>query len=137
MAKFEKYRRKSPPKKEISPLWRGIGCILMIVVPAISYVVAHAFLQEAKALGWVPPELLGRIQFPDWMFGVPFLDTIARFFGSLKDPWAMLIFFFVTLFILSGLISLVYSALYQTLGPSRYTELDAPPSRDKGKEYKR
>lgn len=137
MAKFEKYRRKSPPKKEISPLWRGIGCILMLVVPAISYVIAYAFLQEAKNRGWVPLDLLGRIKFPDWMYGVPFLDTMARFFGSLKDPWAMLIFFFVTLFILSGLISLVYSAFYQLLGPPRYKELDAPPASRKGKEYKR
>lgn len=136
MAKFEKYRRKSPPKKEISPLWRGIGCILMLIVPVISYGIAYVFLQEAKTLGWVPPELLGRIKFPDWMYGVPFLDTIARFFGSLKDLWAMLIFFFVTLFILSGLISLVYSALYQLVGPPRYNELDAPPTR-RGKEYKR
>ncbi len=137
MAKYEKYRRKSPPKKEMSPLWRGIGCILMLIVPAISYGIAYVFLQEAKALGWVPPELLGHIKFPDWVFGVPFLDTMARFFGSLKDPWAMLIFFFATLFILSGLISLVYSAFHQLLGPPRYTDLDAPPPREKSKEYKR
>jgi hypothetical protein len=137
MAKYEKYRRKSPPKQEMSPLWRGIGCILMLVVPAISYLIAYAFLQEAKNLGWVPQELLGRIKFPEWMFGVPFLDTIARFFGSLKDPWAMLIFFFATLFILSGLISLVYSAFYQLLGPPRYSDKDAPPPRWKGKETKR
>lgn len=137
MAKYEKYRRKTPPKQEMSPLWRGIGCVLMIVVPAISYVIAYAFLQEAKTRGWVPVDLLGHIKFPDWVFGVPFLSTLARFFGSLKDPWAMLIFFFTVLFVLSGLISFVYSALYQVLGPPRYSEMDAPPPRWRGKETKR
>jgi hypothetical protein len=137
MGKYSKYQRKSPPRKQMNPLWRGIGCLLMLIVPAISYGVSFVFLQEAKRRGLVPPELLGYFHFPDWIWGVPFLNTIAQFLGSLKDVWAMLIFFVVILFILSGLVSLIYSMVYQIVGPARYTELDAPPSKSKTKVYKR
>jgi hypothetical protein len=109
----------------------------MIIVPIISYFLSHVFLQAAKDRSLVPPELLGYFHFPDWIWGIPFLNTIAAFLASLKDVWATLIFFFVTLFILAGLISLVYSAIYQQIGPPRYSELDAIPSKRKTKEYKR
>lgn len=137
MTKYDKYRRPRRTRKKMSPIWRGVGCLLMITVPIISYVVGHALLQAAKSGGLIPPEILGYPKFPEWVYGVPFLDTLARFIGSLKDPLAMLLFFFATLLLLSGLISLIYSAIYQVLGPPRYTELDAEPSRHKAKEYKR
>jgi hypothetical protein len=137
MTKYDKYRRKAAPRRKMNPMWRGVGCLLMIVVPAISYVIGRAFLEAAKNRNLIPPGLLGHIQFPDWVWGVPFLETTARFIGSLNDPLAMLIFFFVTLLILSGLVSMIYSMIYQVIGPPRYTELDAVPSKHKAKEYKR
>jgi hypothetical protein len=137
MTKYDKYRRIAAPRRKMSPMWRGVGCLLMIVVPAISYVIGHAFLEAAKNRNLIPLSLLGHIQFPDWVWGVPFLDTIAGFISSLNDPLAMLIFFFVTLLILSGMVSMIYSMIYQVIGPPRYTELDAVPSKHKAKEYKR
>ncbi|MBI4732244.1 MAG: hypothetical protein HY781_09010 [Chloroflexi bacterium] len=137
MTKYSKYQRKSPPRKVMNPLWRGVGCLLMLIVPAMAYGIGYAFLQEAKRRALVPPGLLGYIHFPDWVWGKPVLDPLARFFGGLQDVWAMLIFFLATLFILTGLVSLIYSMVYQFVGPPRYTELDAPPSGRKTKEYKR
>lgn len=137
MAKYEKYRRSPPPRRKMSPIWRGIGCLLMIIVPALSYLIGYAFLQAAKNRGLIPASLLGYPKFPDWVYGTRVLNTAAGFISNLKDPLAMLIFFFATLFLLSGLISLIYSAIYQTIGPPRYTELDALPSKHKTKEYKR
>lgn len=137
MGKYSKYQRKSLPRKGMNPIWRGIGCLLMLIVPAISYGIGYAFLQEAKRRNLVPPGLLGYFQFPDWVWGVPVLNSITRFLGGLQDVWAILIFFFVTLFILTGLVSLIYSMIYQFIGPARYTEFDAPPSKRKTKEYKR
>jgi hypothetical protein len=137
MAKYEKYRRQPRLRQKMNPIWRGIGCLLMIIIPALSYLIGYAFLQAAKSRGLIPASLLGYPKFPDWVYGVPFLETIARFIGSLRDPLAMLIFFFTILLLLSGLVSLIYSAIYQVVGPPRYTELDAEPSKHKTKEYKR
>jgi hypothetical protein len=137
MSKYSKYQRKSPPGKQTHPVWRGIGCLLILFVPMISYGIGYLLLQEAKRLSIVPFQLLGYIHFPEWVIGVPFLSTMARFLGGFKDLGAKLVFFLVTLFILAGLVSLIYSAIYQAIGPSRYTELDAPPTGKKSKEYKR
>jgi hypothetical protein len=137
MGKYSKYQRKTITRREMNPIWRGVGCILIFIIPAISYGIGYAFLQEAKRRNLVPPGLLGHIHFPDWVWGVPALNTIARFFGGLNDVWAMLIFFFAILFILIGLVSLIYSMIYQLVGPARYTDVDAPPVKRKTKEYKR
>jgi len=137
MPKFDTYYKKPPRKKEMNPLWRGVGCLLMITIPLISYFVTYTLLQEAKRRYLVPPDLLGYIKFPNWVFDIPILNTLARFIGSLQDIWAMLLFFFAVLFVLSGLISLIYSAVYQVMGPPRYGEYDAPPPRWRGKETKR
>jgi hypothetical protein len=137
MTKYSKYQRKSTPRRQMSPVWRGIGCLMIIIVPILSYIISHALLQEAKRLNLVPPGLLGYIHFPSWVVGVPVLDFLARFFSSLKDLGGNIIFFVVVLFILTGLVSLIWSMIYQVIGPPRYTEVDAPPSRVKAKEYKR
>ncbi len=137
MSKYMKYQRKTKPKKQVPPIWRGIGCIMMLVVPVLSYVVGYAFLQEAKRRHWVPPEMLGYYQFPDWVWDIPFLDTAAGFLGNLKDASAMVVFFLVTLLLMTGLVSVLYTIFYQLVGPARYSELDAPPASRKTKEYKR
>lgn len=137
MAKYAKYQKPPSPKKEMSPIWRGIGCVLMIVVPTLSYYLGRVLLRVAKQRHLVPDYLLARIELPASAWNLPVLGPLARFLYSLQDPWATLLFFLVTLFLLSGLISFVYSALYEAFGPPRYGELDAPPLRVKTKEYKR
>ena len=137
MSKYMKYHRKSKPKKQVPPLWRGIGCIMMLAVPILSYVVGYAFLQEAKRRHWVPPELLGYYQFPDWVWDIPILETVVRFLSNIKDGTAMVIFFFVTFLLLTGLVSFLYTVFYQLVGPARYSELDAPPASRRTREYKR
>lgn len=137
MAKYSKYLRKTKPRKVMNPLWRGIGCLLMVIVPAISYWLANVILQEAKGMGFIPQELLGYLHFPDWAWEVPVLSTILPVFAGLRDVWAFLIFFAVIVLLISGLVSLLYSAGYQMVGPARYSELDSPPEKRKAKEYKR
>jgi hypothetical protein len=137
MTKYSKYLPKRKPRKTTNPMWRGIGCLLMILVPAISYWIALALLQLTKSHDLVPPMLLGHFHFPEWGSKIPGLASIFFYLSSLEDFWAKLIFFFVILLILSGLISLLYSAVYQLIGPSRYSELDAPPENRKTREYKR
>jgi hypothetical protein len=137
MTKYTKYMRKPKAKRQVPPLWRGIGCIMMIVVPIISYGLGYIFLQEAKHRNWVPVELLGYWKFPEWAYTTPILATPVRFLGSLKDVLAMVIFFVATLIVVSGLVGFIYTAIYQVVGPARYSELDAEPTKRKTREYRR
>lgn len=137
MGRYMRYERRSPVKAEIHPIWRGIGCILMVVVPLISYTLMAILTPGVMLTGLVPHELLGRVQFPDWVYRTSVLGVIASYIGRIDDLWVKLILFLVILLVLSGIFSFGYTLVFQVIGPPRYTALDAPPPKYKPKVYKR
>jgi hypothetical protein len=137
MAKYSKYQRKSPEKKGRNPIWRGIGCILIIVVPLLSYGLMLVFVPLIVATGKVPYQLVRPVHFPDWVFKAQIVAGIASSISSINNLWVKIIIFFVTLLIVTGVASLLYSMIYSVVGPPRYSEMDAPPPKYKGKKYTR
>lgn len=137
MSKYVKYRIKPKPPKVLNPIWRGIGCILLVVVPLIAFGLMLLLVPSLKATGKVPYQLIGYVHFPDWAYKVIIISSIARFIGGLNDLWLSIITFFVIVLILTTVASLLYSWIYSLVGPARYTALDAPPSKHQGKAYKR
>jgi len=137
MAKYAKYRIKSAEKKGMNPLWRGIGCILIVIVPLMAYGLMLVFVPPLIATGKVPNQLLGYVQFPDWAYKFRAVAGIAGFIGSINNLWMNILTWFVMLLILIAVASLLYSMIYSLVGPARYSELDAPPAKYKAKVYKR
>ncbi len=139
MGKFSKYSRQLPPRsREAHPIWRGIGCILILIVPLLSFAMASLLVNYGLGRGWpIPPELLGYIKFPDWVWKIPILASIAGPVASYNNLKAVSAFFFVVLVLLTGLYSTVYAFVYRGLGPPRYSTIDAPPSGHRPKRYKR
>jgi len=137
MGKYAKYYRKSPEKRKIHPIWRGIGLILIIIAPLMAFGMMVVFVPMIIASGKVPWQLLGYIQFPDWVFRVRIVSSFAFFIGRIQNLWLDIITFFVILLILTGVTSLLYAIIYTLVGPARYSPVDAPPPKHKGKFYKR
>ena len=137
MGKYGRFEQKTAKKKVLNPIWRGIGCLLMVIVPAISYGLAIFLIPIVIASGYVPLELLGRVRFPEWVFKAPILYNLALYFGGINDLLAKLIGYFIILVVLAGIISLTYILIYQVVGPARYSKTDEPPSKHKPKVYKR
>ncbi len=137
MGKYSRVATTSTRKKEINPIWRGIGCLLIIFVPLLSFGIMLVLVPSLIATGLIPYQLLGYVQFPEWIYQVPLLVNIAIFIGSINNLWLGIITFLVIVLILSGVSSLVYSMVYSLVGPERYSEFDAPPSRHKPKKYTR
>jgi hypothetical protein len=138
MAKYAKYQRKTNrAQQNMNPIWRGIGCILIVIVPVMSYALAMLVIPPIHETGLLPRELFTHLTFPDWAYQTPVVSLIATFLSGVDNVWALLLFFLIFLLILSGLFSMVYAGIYQSVGPSRYTALDAPPSKYKGKRYTR
>ena len=72
------------PKSRIErphPVWRGIGCILMIIVPIISFGLAEITVQNAWAQQYIPYQLLGNPVMPTawWKLGL-----LIRYWASSK-----------------------------------------------------
>jgi hypothetical protein len=137
MGHYDRFQLKSRQKKPINPIWRGVGCLLIVIVPAISAAVTLVLVPPLEATGMVPLGLLGYLNLPAWMFKVPFLSTLAGFIGGIKNLGLGLVVFFVVLILLAGIFTYFYVAFLQFSGPPRYSEIDAPPPRYKARPYKR
>jgi hypothetical protein len=125
MGRYRSYTRQEVKEKpwEVHPIWRGFGCILIILIPIMSYAAAVIVVRENLVNNWVnlPAELTGS-------FVIPYLG--ARVFFA--DIAATLLFMFIGY----GILVLIYSVMYRIVGPSRYGPLDSPPIKRKPKRRK-
>jgi hypothetical protein len=123
MTKYTSYTRLVPPKPrpwDVNPIWRGIGCLLLVIGPFVAYAAADLIVQMVldKKLYPVPPELMHT-------FTIPYLDySLRHFYADLLVGGILLLLGF-------GLIMIIYSIAYSIIGPSRYGPLDASPIRRK------
>jgi len=130
MTKYDKYaQQRSMERKprKIHPIWRGIGCILVIIFPIIAYSMAHLLVNMNADEGWlrVPRELAKAVRIP-----VPEMSIIVPYL------YAKVVLTVLILVLGSGLFVILYAIVYQFLGPSRYGPLDAKPVRSNPKRKK-
>ena len=139
MAKYRTYERKAAPtRKEPHPIWRGIGCLIMLIVPALSLGVSSILVQLAPSFGiQLPPGLLGRPLMPEILFQVPGLIGILNWIHGRNNLYAILVGTFIVTLLLAGVLALAYAIIYRIVGPPRYSDFDAPPQSVKVKRYKR
>ena len=137
MGRYSKAQYERKEKPQGNPLWRGYGCIVMVALPLITFGLTVLSMAPLIASGLMPMQLLGQVNFPAWVFNVRGLSDAAIFIRGIDNLWLGVIVFFIILLLLIGISSLIYVSVLQTIGPPRYSEKDAPPSRYKAKPYKR
>ncbi len=119
MGKYSYNRRATIPPRPwtIHPIWRGIGCLMMILIPIMSYAGATLIVQANIKQRWVPmPVELART------INVPFIGDVRYLLAIL----AVAVFLMLVGF---GILTAVYSLVYRVLGPPQYGPLDSPPLR--------
>ncbi len=117
------YQSSSQNRKEkhaIHPIWRGIGCAFIVLIPLMSYAIgtlylAPAVLKNPNMRQMFPAEMLQTIT-------VPVLGNLT---------YAGLVFAFVAMIMLFAVFTIFYSILYRMVGPPKYGPTDAPPIRRK------
>jgi uncharacterized membrane protein len=137
MGIYTKVQKREKKRPGMNPIWRGIGCILLVILPLIGYGLTVLLIPILLETGYVPFELQGRVNFPLWFYRLPVLSGMANFIRGINNLYLGIIVFIVVLVLLTGISSLIYVAILQIIGPPRYSELDAPPSKHKVKVYKR
>ena len=131
-------RRVRREEKQISPVWRGIGCIMIVVVPLLSYALAAWTVGFAASKNWpMPYQLMGFPVMPALLFKSDALIPILTFIQAQQDLYAKLLIAVIYVVLFGALLSLIWSMAYKVIGPPRYGPLDAPPSRVAPKRYKR
>ena len=82
------------------PIWRGIGCGLIILVPILSFAAATVSMPLFLSRGWVPQQLLFTPQIPDWLNYAPGLAQIVQFLFGRFAIFAILLLTFVYIIII-------------------------------------
>jgi hypothetical protein len=140
MGKYTTYK-KTPPKPRnlgVHPVMRGIGCIMMIVVPLLAYGTALLLVDYGIRQGWpIPPNWLQPIRIHPLLLRLDRFDPIWNFLLVQDNLIAVLVFTTVITIVVGGIMSVIYGYLYSLFGPPPYGPQDAPPIRVKVKRYKR
>jgi hypothetical protein len=99
--------------REAHPVWRGIGCFLLILVPVLSFAGAKLLVQANFKQRWIdiPRELMGS-------FLVPVVGRV--YFADLAVTIILIVIGF-------GILTVVYALIYRMFGPPRHGPLDSPP----------
>ena len=97
-------------KKRLNPVWRGVGCLLMVVLTLGGYLFSNWFLVQNYVNNWIylPPEVIRPSFLPAW---VPPGTMVSAIVALL-----FLVFSF-------GLVSLFYAIFF----PLKLGETDVPP----------
>ena len=134
---FEK--SKQPEKKKIHPIWSGIGCVMIILTPIISWAASMVFLDYGKNQHWsYLNQLSGTVRFPDIMYQIPWVSAVTNYISSIPYFEVLVVYFVLFFLLFSSLFSLINAILYRRFGPPRFSAIDAPPPpRRKSKRYNR
>jgi hypothetical protein len=138
MGKYGSFKQEAFKRPyEVHPVWRGIGCILMLLIPIVSIVGAMVLIDAGTKNGWpFPPEIMGNPRFPSIAYTLPIVNNIAGTISSVNNLYAIMLFSVIFMIAGFAVISLVYSTAFKVMGPPRYSPLDAPDV-PRGKRYKR
>lgn len=132
------HRRVAPRPQGPHPIWRGIGCLMILIVPLMSYLLAVITVQIAIDQKWpMPYQLMGYPSMPPELWAVSSLAPLWAFIEGQKDLYAVLGITLVYVVFLGAFLSFGYALIYRFVGPPRYGPLDAPPPRVSVKRYKR
>ncbi len=139
MSKYQSTRKKVKEKtNQPHYAWRGIGCVMMILIPVISYAAAVETIKFAISNRMaVPYELLGYPRFPDLFYQSSGLMTILSPIARTQNLYAYLLTAVFYMILLGAIVSMVYAIFYRMSKPSQYGPLDVPPPKVKVKPYKR
>lgn len=140
MGRYTSYQRQkaTAQRGQVHPVMRGIGCVLMAIVPLLSYGVAVLLVNYGVRHGWpIPADWLGRITIPPLLLRLSGLRVIFDFLLQQTNLMANLIFTIAIAVVIFGVLSIIYGFMFKLMGPPEYGPTDVPPVRVKTKRYKR
>jgi hypothetical protein len=140
MGKYSSRQKSEAPIKrgQIHPVMRGIGCILLAVIPLLGYGTSVLLVEYGMKNGWpIPPAWLGYPSVHPLLWNLTGLAPVWNAYQQQAHLTANIIFTVAISIVAFGILSIIYGFLYKLTGPSQYGPTDVPPIRVKVKRYKR
>jgi hypothetical protein len=140
MGKYSSSVVKKTKPKSSGPhaIWRGIGCLIILIVPIISAAAGYATIEHGLEKGWaIPYQLLGTPRLPEVFYISTGLWTIFGPLTRITHLYAYAFAAFLYMITIGGVTSVAYAIAFRIMGPPRWGPLDEPPPRIKTKKYTR
>jgi hypothetical protein len=95
------------PTPAVHPMWRGIGCIMLVLIPVLSYFISNILIDNRATIPW---------------FAIP-QDLIVM---SLRDPLLLVRIFYTAVIVLLifFLVALVTFAVDRIVNPKKKGPFD-------------
>jgi hypothetical protein len=128
MGRYDRYTSRTPldaDNEGLHPIWRGIGCFMMVLFPVMGYAAASLLLEANLKNAWirVPVEVAKTVV-------IPYVGAIPYLYAKLAVTLLVMVIGY-------GVLIIFYSAFYRVVGPPKYGPTDAPPpKRQKKKKLK-
>jgi hypothetical protein len=142
MSKYSSSHRKEFKRPyKIHPIWRGIGLMILIIIPIVAWAATQEMVKfsvesEVPEIQTFVKGLSTPFKFPDWVRSVPYLNEFTRWIRSIPMLKLQLVYFFMVILVLSGILSVIYGLIYRAAVP-RYAPLDEPAPKVRAKKYTR
>ena len=140
MGRYTSYQKRDVPiqRGQVHPVMRGIGCILLAIVPIVSYGTAVLLVNYGVTKAWpIPPDWLGTPIIPPLLLKLAGLRTTLDFIAAQTNLIANIVFAIAIAVVIFGVMAMIYGFIFRIMGPPQYGPTDAPPIRVKVKRYKR
>jgi hypothetical protein len=141
MGRHTSYQREKQKalRGQIHPVMRGIGCLLFVIVPIISYGSAVLLVNYGMRNGWpIPPNWLGTPEIHPFLWRLGGLQVVLNYIQAQNNLIANLIFAIALTVLIFGILAIIYGFIFKLFGPPQYGPTDVPPIRGvKVKRYKR
>ena len=125
---YKRGRQERPWK--VHPVWRGIGCILLLIIPIMSWYATTLFLQSNTKVV-LPPELTRVVVIP--ATHVTEIDKVIfqvnHYFDRVHFVFGQIFFTVIFSIIGFGILAFLYAILFRIAGPPRYGPFDVPPNK--------
>ena len=141
MGRYTSYQKQKEriQRGQVHPVMRGIGCILMAIVPVISYLSAVLIVKYGISKAWpIPPNWLGTPSIHPLLLRLTGLRPVLDYIASQTNLTANIVFAIAIAVFIFGVLAMIYGFIFKLMGPPQYGPTDAPPIRGvKVKRYKR
>lgn len=126
----QQYHKEQQERKwRVHPAWRGIGCILFLLIPIMSWFGTIMIFQSGIKIPllW---EMTKIVTLP--YVHISFIDRLSlqinKFFIQIGLMTGQLYLTILLSVVGFGILAFLYAVLYRVAGPPRYGPFDVPPS---------
>ena len=141
MGRYTSYQKQKPKvnRNQVNPVMRGIGCILIVLIPILAYGTSVYVVNYGVSRGWpIPINWLGAPPIHPFLWKLTGLNLILTYIQAQNNLIANLVFAFTISVVIFGIMAILYGFIYKMFGPPEYGPTDVPPIRGvKVKRYKR